>query len=111
MAHICLQRQAELDIVLEYGCELGSISDGSPVVRDEYGLRGVQGHHCLDLSGVKSLEQRRDNGFGFSWEWIDLGHQGLLFSAGRYSVRFANVAVIERSAGRVFPIAGAYSFH
>src|SRR3954452_22625287 len=76
MAHICLQRQAELDIVLEYGRELGAISDGSPVVRDEYRLRGIQGHHCLDLSGVKSLEQRRDNVFGFSWEWKALGHQG-----------------------------------
>src|SRR3954452_11636100 len=76
MAHICLQRQAELDIVLEYGRELGAISDGSPVVRDEYRLRGVQGHHCLNLSGVKSLEQRRDNAFGFSWEWKALRHQG-----------------------------------
>src|SRR4051794_23265816 len=76
MAHICLQRQAEVDIVLEYGRELGAISDGSPVVRDEYRLRGIQGHHCLDLSGVKSLEQRRDNVFGFSWEWKALGHQG-----------------------------------
>src|SRR6476619_5887019 len=76
MAHICLQRQAELDIVLEYGRELGAISDGSPVVRDEYRLRGVQGHHCLDLSGVKSLEQRRDKVFGFGWEWKALGHQG-----------------------------------
>jgi hypothetical protein len=37
--------------------------------------------------------------------------RGLLFSAGRYSERFANVAVIERSAGRIFPIAGAYRFH
>src|SRR3954469_11416277 len=79
MAHICLQRQAEVDIVLEYRPELGAISDGSPVVRDEYRLRGIQGHHCLDLSGVKSLEKRRDNFFGFSWEWKALGHQGLLF--------------------------------
>src|SRR5215813_5146572 len=76
MAHFCLQRQAELDIVLEYGRELGAISDGSPVVSDEYRLRGVQRHHCLDLSGVKSLDQRRDNAFGFSWEWKALGHQG-----------------------------------
>src|SRR3954462_12978229 len=79
MAHICLQRQAEIDIVLEYGRERGAISDCSPVVRDEHRLRGIQGHHCLDLSGVKSLEQRRDNVFGFSWEWKALGHQGLLF--------------------------------
>src|SRR3954447_25834085 len=76
MAHICLQRHAELDIVLEHGRELGAVSDGSPVVRDEYRLGGVQGQHCLDLSGVKSLEQRRDNAFGFSWEWKALGHQG-----------------------------------
>jgi len=34
MPHISLQRQAELDIVLEYGRELGAISDGSPVVRE-----------------------------------------------------------------------------
>src|SRR5215475_12731968 len=76
MAHICAQRQAELDVVLEYGRELGTIGDGSPVVRDEYRFRGVQGHHRLDLSGVKSLEQRWDNTFGFSWEWKVLGHQG-----------------------------------
>src|SRR3954452_10042894 len=76
MAHIRLQRQAEVDIVLEYGRELGAISDGAPVVRDEYRLRGIQGHHCLDLSGVKSLEQRRDNVFGFSWEWKALRHRG-----------------------------------
>src|SRR3954451_18126114 len=42
MAHIRLQRQAEVDIVLEYGCELGAISDGAPVVRDEYRLRGIK---------------------------------------------------------------------
>src|SRR5262245_29475120 len=76
MAHVRLQWQAKLDIALEYGRELGAIRDGSPVVRDEYRLRGVQGHHCLDLSRVESLEQRRDNAFGFTWEWKFLGHQG-----------------------------------
>jgi len=39
------------------GSDLGAISDGSPVFRDEDGFRGVQGHHRLDLSGVKSLNQ------------------------------------------------------
>src|SRR5262249_4557102 len=113
MAHICLQRQAELDIVLEDGRELGAISDGSPVICDEYRLRGVQGHHCLDLSGVKSLEQRRDKAFGFSWKWKALGHQGLLFVL--VELRCGDdthvVAVINRKAGRTFPIVDAYGFH
>jgi hypothetical protein len=41
MAHIGLQRQAEAHIALELGSDLGAIGDGSPVVRDEHGFRGV----------------------------------------------------------------------
>src|SRR5262249_50352495 len=111
MAHVRLQRQAELDIVLEYGSELGAISDGSPVVRDEYRFRGVQGHHCLDLSGVKSLDQRRDNAFGFSWEWKALGLQGPPVFYWALFGKICECRVVDRSAGRIFPIAGAYSFH
>jgi hypothetical protein len=57
MAHIGFQRQAEAHIVLELGGDLGAISDDSPVFRDEHGFWRVQGHHRLDLSGVKSLKQ------------------------------------------------------
>src|SRR5215510_7966302 len=78
MARLGLQRQAEAEIALEFGSDLGAISDGSPVVRDEHGSF-VQGLHCADLAGVKSLNQRRDDAFGFSGERIGLGHQGLLF--------------------------------
>src|SRR5215510_15866134 len=37
MARLGLQRQAEAEIALEFGRDLGAISDGSPVVRDEHG--------------------------------------------------------------------------
>src|SRR5262245_43097535 len=43
MARLGLQRQAEAEIALEFGSDLGAISDGSPVVRDEHGSF-VQGH-------------------------------------------------------------------
>src|ERR1700758_1209753 len=78
MACLGLQRQAEAEIALEFGSDLGAISDGSPVVRNEHGSF-VQGLHRADLAGVKSLNQRRDDGFGFSGERIGLGHRGLLF--------------------------------
>src|SRR6516164_4696539 len=78
MARLGLQRQAEAKIALEFGSDLGAISDGSPVVRDEHGSF-VQGLHRADLAGVKSLNQRRDDAFGFSGERIGLGHRGLLF--------------------------------
>src|SRR5262249_54367107 len=78
MARLGLQRQAEAEIALEFGRDLGAISDGSPVVRDEHGSF-VQGLHLADLPGVKSLNQRRDDAFGFSGERIGLGHTGLLF--------------------------------
>src|SRR5215475_1979842 len=77
MARLGLQRQAEAEIALEFGRDLGVISDGSPVVRDEHGSF-VQGLHRADLAGVKSLNQRRDDAFGFSGEQIGLGHEGLL---------------------------------
>jgi hypothetical protein len=76
MAHIGLQRQTEAHIALESGGDLGAISDGSPVLRDEHGFRGVQGHHRLDIAGVESLNQRRDDAFGLCWEWERLGHKG-----------------------------------
>src|ERR1043166_6431348 len=78
MARLGLQRQAEAEIALEFGSDLGAISDGSPAVRDEHGSF-VQGLHRADLAGVKSLNQRRDVAFGFSGERIGLGHRGLLF--------------------------------
>src|SRR5499433_1829782 len=78
MARLGLQRQAEAEIALEFGRDLGAISDGSPVVRDEHGSF-VQGLHRADLAGVKSLHQRRNDAFGFSRERIRLGHRGLLF--------------------------------
>src|ERR1043166_4165915 len=78
MARLGLQRQAEAEIALEFGGDLAAISDGSPVVRDEDGSF-VQRLHRADLAGVKSLDQRRDDAFGFSRERIGLGHQGLLF--------------------------------
>src|SRR5215831_12751513 len=78
MARLGLQRQAEAEIALEFGSDLGAISDDSPVVRDEHGSF-VQGLHRADLAGVKSLNQRRDDAFGFSGERIGLGHRGLLF--------------------------------
>src|SRR5690242_2493115 len=78
MARLGLQRQAEAEIALEFGSDVGAISDGSPVVRDEHGSF-VQGFHRADLAGVKSLDQRRDDAFGFSGERIGLGHHGLLF--------------------------------
>src|SRR5438309_3332551 len=78
MARLGLQRQAEAEIALEFGSDLGAISDGSPVVRDEHGSF-VQGLHRADLAGVKSLNQRRDDAFGFSGERIGFGHRGLLF--------------------------------
>src|SRR5690242_14008927 len=68
MARLGLQRQAELEITLEFGGDLSVISDGSSVFRDENGLRGVYAHHCADLAGVKSLNQSRDHAFGFSRE-------------------------------------------
>src|SRR5262249_6005915 len=78
MACLGLQRQAEAEIALEFGSDLGVISDGSPVVRDDHGSF-VQGLQRAELAGVKSLNQRRDDAFGFSGERIGLGHQCLLF--------------------------------
>src|SRR5262247_192397 len=78
MARLGLQRQTEAEIALEFGSDLGAISDGSPVVRNKHGSF-VQGLHRADLAGVKSLNQRRDDAFGFSGERIGLGHKGLLF--------------------------------
>src|SRR6516225_6302554 len=78
MARLGLQRQAEAEIALEFGSDLGAINDGSPVVRDEHGSF-VQGLHRADVAGVKSLNQRRDDAFGFGGERIGLGHHGLLF--------------------------------
>src|SRR5215470_3507082 len=78
MVRLGLQWQAEAEIALEFGRDLGAIGDGSPVVRDEHGSF-VQGLHRADLAGVKSLNQRRDDAFGFSGEQIGLGHGGLLF--------------------------------
>src|SRR5262249_3099014 len=78
MARLGLQRQAEAEIALEFFSDLGVISDGSPVVRDDHGSF-VQGLHRAELAGVKSLNQRRDDAFGFSGERIGLGHGGLLF--------------------------------
>jgi choline dehydrogenase-like flavoprotein len=75
MAHIGHQWQAELDIALDCGSDLRVISDCSPVVRDEHGLRGVHGHLVADFAGVKSLNQRRDNVFGLSRERKGVGHQ------------------------------------
>src|SRR5262250_1329480 len=77
MARLGLQRQAEAEIVLEFGSDLAAISDGSPVVRDDHGSF-VQSLHRAELAGVKSLNQRRDHAFGFSGERIGLGHHGLL---------------------------------
>src|SRR5215470_17163776 len=91
MARLGLQGQAEFEIALEFGGDLGVISDGSPVFRYEHGVRGVQAHHRADLAGVKSLTQRRYHAFGLSRECIGLGHQGFLFV--------------------LVPIAGTYSFH
>src|SRR5271154_6506669 len=68
MARLCLQRQAEFEIALEFGGDLGVIRNGPPVFRDEHGLRGIYAHHRADLAGVKSLNQRRDHAFGFSRE-------------------------------------------
>lgn len=42
MARLGLQRQAEAEIALEFGSDLGVISEGSPVFRDEHGPRLVQ---------------------------------------------------------------------
>src|SRR5262245_66661313 len=81
MARLGLQRQAEADIALEFGSDLGAISDGSPVVRDEHGSF-VQGLHRADLAGVKSLNQRRDDAFGFSGARVGLGPQGSPVSVG-----------------------------
>ncbi|HMG64909.1 MAG TPA: hypothetical protein VK599_18345, partial [Streptosporangiaceae bacterium] len=64
MARLGLQRQAESEIALEFGSDLGAISDGSPVIRDEHGLRVVQAHHRADPAGVESLTQRRGDAFG-----------------------------------------------
>src|SRR5215813_10392104 len=77
MARLGLQRQTEAEIALEFFSDLGVISDGSPVVRDDHGSF-VQGLHRAELAGVESLNQRRDDTFGFSGERIGLGHQGLL---------------------------------
>jgi hypothetical protein len=41
MARLRLQRQAELEIALELGGDLGVISDGSLIFRDEHGLGSV----------------------------------------------------------------------
>src|SRR5262249_61226006 len=78
MARLGLQWQAEAQIALEFFSDLGAICDGSPVVRDDHGSF-VQGLHGAELAGVKSLNQRRDDAFGFSGERIGLGHGGLLF--------------------------------
>src|SRR5262249_30358128 len=78
MARLGLQRQAEAEIALEIFSDLGVISGVSPVVRDDHGSF-VQGLHRAELAGVKSLNQRRDDAFGFSGERIGLGHGGLLF--------------------------------
>jgi hypothetical protein len=110
MAHICLQRQAELDIVLGYGRELGAISDGSPVVLTN---TASGAYKAIIASIFPELNRLSRAGITLSrsvtsGKFSDI--RGLLFSAGRVSMRFANVAVIDRGA-RMFPIAGAYSFH
>ena len=49
MARLSLQRQAEAEIALEFGGDLGVISDGSPVSRDENGLRAYMPIIALTL--------------------------------------------------------------
>src|SRR4051794_14454307 len=61
MARLSLQRQAQTHIALEFGSDLGGISDGSPVSRDEHGPRLEVGQHRADLAGVKSLKQGMTN--------------------------------------------------
>src|ERR1700756_5876798 len=102
MARLGLQRQAEAEIALEFGSDLGAISDGSPVVRDEHGSF-VQGLHRADLAGVKSLNQRRDDAFGFSGERIGLGHRGLLFMLVELRSACAGVAHRFSTANTSFP--------
>src|SRR5215467_11700628 len=86
MARLGLQRQAEAEIALEFGSDLGAISDRSPVVRDDHGSF-VQGLHRAELAGVKSLNQRRDDAFGFSGERIGLGHGGPPVHVGSTAMR------------------------
>src|SRR5262245_13328660 len=106
MARLGLQRQTEAEIALEFGSDLGALSDGSPVVRDEHGSF-VQGLHRADLAGVKSLNQRRDHAFGFSGERIGLGHRGLLFmlveSLGPCQWRAHGLSPASTSFPRVWP--------
>src|SRR5262249_9224145 len=109
MARLGLQRQAEFEIALEFGGDLGVISDGSPVSRDEHGLRSVQAHHRADLAGVKSLTQRRYNAFGLSRECIGLGHQGSPVRVGCTATRMASAraafagVIFSPSVARLFP--------
>jgi hypothetical protein len=49
MARLGLQRQAEAEIALEFGGDLGVSSDGSPVFRDERGFRSIQPIIALTL--------------------------------------------------------------
>ena len=79
MAHICHQRQAELDIALEYGSDLRVISDGSPVVRDEHRVRGVQGHLCLILPELNRLTSDGIMSSGSVGSGKDSDISGLLF--------------------------------
>lgn len=65
MARLRLQRQAEAEITIEVGGDLGVISDGSPVFRDEHGFRSIQTYHRADVAGAESLKQRRDTAFGW----------------------------------------------
>src|SRR5262245_58441384 len=100
MARLGLQRQAEAEIALEFCSDLGAISDGSSVVRDEHGSF-VQGLHRADLAGVKSLNQRRDDAFGFSGERIGLGHQGLLSCWLNCDAACAGVRGSRRAGSRI----------
>src|SRR5262249_16661879 len=77
MARLGLQRQTEAEIALEFFSDLGVISDGSPVVRDDH-APFLHGLHRAELAGVEWVNERRDDALGFSGERIGLGHQGLL---------------------------------
>jgi len=67
MARPGLQRQAETEIALEFGSDLGAISDGSPSLAMNTAPARTRSS-SRDLAGVKSLKQRRDDAFGFSGE-------------------------------------------
>jgi hypothetical protein len=95
--------------VLGYGGELGAISDSSPVVATNTASGAYKAIIASIFPELNRLSRDgiTPSGSVGSGKFSHIGFPAFCC----YSMRFANVAVDDRSAGQIYPIAGTYCFH